>query len=102
MKMSKPKTVGISPKVANPTLILIAVGTLAVIAGVLLKDTIIRDTGISLLGAAGVVVVPVGFLSAPGEVVTELEKVAMQTVKLELASRAASAAVSQPDPQVQS
>lgn len=60
----------LSPKVANPTFVLLGVGLLLVILGVLLKDDEVRTLGLGALGSA-LVALPVGYRSSPGDVVED-------------------------------
>lgn len=89
----KLKTLGISPKVANPTLALIAVGVAALVVGHFLHDPVLRAIGVSLLGAAGVIVAPVGFQSSPGTIVGGVDAVVttVERQNPELASAIATA-----------
>lgn len=63
------RTLGISPKVALPTLAAVAVGTALTVLGVLIHDGTVRDTGIGVLATAGIVIAPVGYSAPPGDVV---------------------------------
>ena len=64
------KTIGISPKVANPALTGLVVGAALVIIGLAIGDDRLTTAGISLLvGAVGLG--GVGYASDPGTVVRE-------------------------------
>jgi hypothetical protein len=64
-------TVGISPKVAWPTLAAIALGTAVVVVGVLIDDATVRDVGIGILATAGVVIAPIGYKADPGVIIAQ-------------------------------
>lgn len=66
----KTKTVGVSPKVAIPAIILAAAGAGLLIAGFIIGDETLKQIGGSLLAASGVTGVA-GGAASPGTVVKE-------------------------------
>lgn len=65
-------TIGLSPKVKNPALLLVGVGLLLVIVGALIPDGDLRTIGITALGS-GIAGFGAGYASEPGVVIDDTE-----------------------------
>lgn len=64
-------TIGLSPKVRNPFLILVAVGLVLLAVGLATGDNETKAAGLAAIASALAVVGPVGYASDPGDVLVD-------------------------------